>query len=200
MINETLQLIKFVRDEYNINPDQFNLSKGLCSTSSEEYVACVELLKKENITDGFIEIGSAWGASFHLWASIIPGIKISIDMIYDELAVWDHRNAIWNNHFDDVYSLYGNSHEQGTVDKVAELLKGQQVGFLYIDGDHRYEGCNADYQMYKHFVKPGGWIGIHDVLCNHEPAVKRWWNDFKPTYDGTIIECPSIEGIGMIQV
>jgi predicted O-methyltransferase YrrM len=35
--------------------------------------------------------------------------------------------------------------------------------FLFIDGDHSYEGCKADWDNYSPMVRAGGLIGFHDV-------------------------------------
>jgi cephalosporin hydroxylase len=45
------------------------------------------------------------------------------------------------------------------------------VDFLWIDGDHTYEGCKADYENYSPLVVPGGLIGIHDY---NMPDVRRF--------------------------
>ena len=37
------------------------------------------------------------------------------------------------------------------------------IDFLYIDANHDYEAVVADYKNWSPFVKPGGWIGFHDV-------------------------------------
>ena len=59
--------------------------------------------------------------------------------------------------------IHGDSHSYETLEKVVNLLDGEKVDFLFIDGDHTYEGVKADYQMYRHIVKSGGWIGFHDI-------------------------------------
>lgn len=40
------------------------------------------------------------------------------------------------------------------------------IDILFIDGNHTYEGCKADYVKYEPFVKQGGLILMHDVLYN----------------------------------
>ena len=43
-------------------------------------------------------------------------------------------------------------------------LQGVQVDFLFIDGDHRYEGLKADWEAWRDLVAPGGIVGLHDTI------------------------------------
>jgi predicted O-methyltransferase YrrM len=58
------------------------------------------------------------------------------------------------------------------------------VDFLFIDGDHTYEGVRADFEMYSVLVRPGGMLIFHDI-CKHKFAeqinchVDRFWQEVK---------------------
>jgi predicted O-methyltransferase YrrM len=41
------------------------------------------------------------------------------------------------------------------------------VDFLFIDGDHRYEGVLADWRDYAPLVRPGGLVAFHDIVRDH---------------------------------
>lgn len=43
-------------------------------------------------------------------------------------------------------------------------LYGKTVDFLFIDGDHRYEGLKADWEAWRDRVAPGGIVGLHDTI------------------------------------
>lgn len=45
-----------------------------------------------------------------------------------------------------------------------------ELDFLYIDGDHTYEGIKKDLMIYTNFVKDGGIIAGHDI--QHPPVAK----------------------------
>lgn len=42
------------------------------------------------------------------------------------------------------------------------VLKGQQVDFLFIDGDHSIEGVTSDWESFSPFVHSGGIVAFHD--------------------------------------
>ena len=56
------------------------------------------------------------------------------------------------------------------------------MDFLFIDGDHTYEGVKADFNMYSELVRPGGLIVFHDI-CRHAAGmnceVDRFWQEVK---------------------
>jgi predicted O-methyltransferase YrrM len=55
------------------------------------------------------------------------------------------------------------SHVLETFDDVRDLLAGEPLDFLFIDGDHSYDGVKRDFELYSTLVRPGGIIGLHDV-------------------------------------
>lgn len=42
------------------------------------------------------------------------------------------------------------------------ILKGQQIDFLFIDGDHNIEGVQSDWDNFSPFVRSGGIVVFHD--------------------------------------
>ena len=73
--------------------------------------------------------------------------------------------------------LRGDSHRPESLDQVREILAGRTIDFLFIDGDHTYEGVRMDYEMYSPLVTPGGMIGFHDIA--YTEGVTRLWNEVK---------------------
>ncbi len=55
------------------------------------------------------------------------------------------------------------SHADTTWRRVAELLDGRAIDFLFIDGDHSCDGVWQDFKMYSSLVAPGGLIAFHDI-------------------------------------
>lgn len=54
----------------------------------------------------------------------------------------------------------GHSHAIGK--RYHELI-GDELDFLFIDGDHTYEGCLLDYLLYEPHLKVGGYLVLHDI-------------------------------------
>ena len=48
------------------------------------------------------------------------------------------------------------------VSWLTRILKGQQIDFLFIDGDHSIEGVKSDYENFSPFVRSGGIVAFHD--------------------------------------
>jgi predicted O-methyltransferase YrrM len=69
-----------------------------------------------------------------------------------------------------------------TLKKVEKLLDGRRVDYLFIDGDHTYEGVKMDYEMYSRLVRPGGIIAFHDIVEHPRHlnvGVPRFWRELK---------------------
>jgi cephalosporin hydroxylase len=69
-----------------------------------------------------------------------------------------------------------------TVARVRELLAGRGLDYLFIDGDHRYEGVRGDFLRYAPLVRRGGMIALHDIVpCARRPDVQvpRFWSEVK---------------------
>ncbi|MBI3866656.1 MAG: class I SAM-dependent methyltransferase, partial [Planctomycetia bacterium] len=60
--------------------------------------------------------------------------------------------------------LEGNSYAPESVARVGNVLRNRQFDFLFIDGDHSYDGVVADLKSYYSLVRPGGLIGFHDIV------------------------------------
>lgn len=56
----------------------------------------------------------------------------------------------------------------------AQAARGRHypIGLLFIDANHAYESCRADYDLWHHFIPAGGWLAIHDYNGLH-PGVDR---------------------------
>lgn len=98
------------------------------------------------------------------------------------------------------------SHDPETVEEVRKLLAGP-IDFLFVDGDHSYDGVRRDYELYAPLVRPGGTIAFHDIVAGDEAfvgGVPRFWRELKSQYEEVVEYVRDWEqggcGIGVIHL
>jgi cephalosporin hydroxylase len=136
----------------------------------------------------FMEIGTDQGGTFVCWSRISDpnGLRISVDWAHGPWGIntfdIEARNSKLLSLGSDVHILDGDSHAEWMYQRVKSIIGDRKLDFLFIDGDHSHLGVKLDYHMYKEFVKPGGWIGFHDIKDteNHHSQgcyVDFFWNE-----------------------
>lgn len=76
--------------------------------------------------------------------------------------------------------IRGDSHLLSTLQRVKEVMKA--VDFLFIDGDHSYEGVKKDFELYGPLVRKGGIIAFHDLVApEFSPHIQVWqlWREIQ---------------------
>ena len=121
-----------------------------------------------------VEIGSAYGGTIPRWLFLDSvRIVVSIDLPGGSFGgVSSEEKEVLRSECEEYASLHGktfyqilaDSHDEATLRRLRDILSGQKIDFLFIDGDHSYEGVLKDFQMYADSVKEGGLIGFHDIL------------------------------------
>ena len=116
-----------------------------------------------------VEIGTKNGGTFMIWNEITSAKTISIDLVEGiHGGVSFDKTQLRNSKFKNLYGdrctfISGNSHDLATYNELVKTLNGDKIDFLFIDGDHTYEGVKQDYEMYSHLVNEGGYIAFHDI-------------------------------------
>jgi predicted O-methyltransferase YrrM len=80
----------------------------------------------------------------------------------------------------------GDSHDPRTTAEIKRKLAGAEVDFLFIDGDHSYDGVKADFELYSPLVRPEGVIALHDIVPGDEDnvgGVPTFWRELKERYE-----------------
>jgi len=133
-----------------------------------------------------LEIGTKFGGTFYLWCTMnkSSGLNISIDM--DDggkhggigTEKMDERDEWFKDRFNNCYFIRGDSHSLTTKTKLMkhfdptitkpfdELFPEGILDFLFIDGDHTYDGVRKDWEMYSPFVSRSGIIAFHDITIS----------------------------------
>jgi hypothetical protein len=118
-----------------------------------------------------MEIGAETGGTFYLWCHLATGIKISLDFPsgasgsgrFAGKEALAERTAEFRRWSANVRVVIGDSHLRATWDDVNDILHGEKLDFLFIDGDHSYQGVKLDWEDYRGFVRPGGYVAFHDI-------------------------------------
>jgi predicted O-methyltransferase YrrM len=81
--------------------------------------------------------------------------------------------------------IRADSHLAETKERVLQDLRGEKLDYLFIDGDHTYEGVKKDFEMYSPLVRSGGLVAFHDVAEHGRElacGVDKFWNEIKEQY------------------
>jgi predicted O-methyltransferase YrrM len=155
----------------------------------------VELLKifQELDPKYILEIGTANGGTLFCFCKLSQNDAtiISIDLPegpfgggYPEWKIPIYQAFVKENQ--KLYLLRKDSHQEETLEEVKKILNGNQLDFLFIDGDHSYEGVKKDFEMYSPLVKKGGIVAFHDIV-KHPPEigceVEKLWEEIKNSFN-----------------
>ena len=168
----------------------------------------IDFVRTLNV-ENFMEIGTDQGGTFLCWSKLSSphGLKISVDWAQGPWGVTfdvEKRNRKIMTLGTNVHILNGDSHNEHMHNQVKNIIGDKKLDFLFIDGDHSYAGVKLDYHMYKEFVKPGGWIGFHDIVASerHHSVgcyVDQFWNELIGEKRWFMASDADWGGIGLIQ-
>lgn len=81
--------------------------------------------------------------------------------------------------------IRANSHDKETYTKVSSYLKNKKVDFMFIDGDHTYEGVKEDFNTYKEFLADNALVMFHDIAPHPNPiyGVDKFWKEIKQEFE-----------------
>jgi predicted O-methyltransferase YrrM len=92
---------------------------------------------------------------------------------------------------------------------VSGALQGHELDFLFVDGDHSYEGVWQDFRDYAPLVREGGLIAFHDIMPDFKtrygidtPAwtggVYRFWAEIREQWSAiSIVDKEDQDGFGI---
>jgi predicted O-methyltransferase YrrM len=139
-----------------------------------------------------LEIGTAKGGTLFLLARVSPpdALLVSLDLPYGKygggyspIRIPLYKRFARSNQR--VALIRDDSHKQSSCDQVRSIIGEQFLDFLFIDGDHTYDGVKNDYLLYSPLVNKGGIIAFHDIARhgkNDACDVDKFWNEIKGMY------------------
>lgn len=169
-------------------------------------------LKPKNV----LEIGALFGGTLWHWLKYIqPGGKVTVvDML---VSTFDSRYGQQFECHDKLWYLWAKAaqtdlkiYEQSSIDprvvnSIHSRYHGDPLDFVFIDGDHTYQGVKQDFEAYIDLVRAGGIVAFHDISIPddhpHYGGVNRLWRELKQTYRcEEFVETPGWWGIGVLHV
>lgn len=138
-----------------------------------------------------VEIGTRGGGTLFFWSQSSAALEllVSIDLPggihgggYPEQSIKFYKRFVSNRPNCRLELMRTDSQVAATRASLEKLLAGRPIDFLFIDGDHRYEGVKKDFALYRPLVRPGGLIAFHDIRPNIQDAkteVYRLWDEIK---------------------
>jgi predicted O-methyltransferase YrrM len=147
--HEADQYLAFARDVFALNQ------------IPEEILALVRLLQQAR-PRVVGEIGTFRCGNLFLLRHAVTSIEtlIGIDRVLRQKELLHRLNTSHSR----CHLVEGQSRARSTISSVSEGLGGGKFDFLFIDGDHTYEGVKADFLKFREFVREGGLIAFHDIV------------------------------------
>lgn len=169
-------------DFYTFSHTHFDLLQRKC-----EIFDFIEFVNSQS-SRRILEIGTWGGGTNFLFSQCCTSVT---DIIGVDLYI---QNQYLLNHFSNqkgINSKYicGDSKSKKVLNQIRSIVSSSKLDGCLIDGDHTYMGVKKDFEIYKDFVKPGGWIGFHDITpvrssTSHVSTgdVPRYWREIKDKF------------------
>lgn len=182
------KLEDFVDLAFNFKACGLNIVPSQIRKEITKLLKILQKLKPRNI----LEIGTAKGGTLFLFSQIAdPCAKIiSIDLPggkfgggYSKWKIPLYKSFASNKQ--KIYLIRDDSHKKQSLEKIKRILNGEKLDFLFIDGDHTYEGVRKDFEMYGSLVKKDGIVAFHDIVPGSKEyvgGVPKFWKEIKKKY------------------
>lgn len=159
------------------------------SQREAELSKLLDVLSKKRVRN-IIEIGTHRGGTLYAWSRIASrnATIIAIDSCFREnfgcnkgaeaIKILSRRKRAKQK----LYFIEGDSHDIKIKERVVGLLRGELIDFLFIDGDHSYDGVKCDFEFYYNLVRNGGIVALHDIVPGAPESVGDvpiFWNEIK---------------------
>lgn len=154
-----------------------------------EFLELAKLVKEQQCKY-LLEIGTFMGGTLFVYSQLAVAGATVISIDYPTTLVGRMYRTYQRPLFrrlvrkgQSLFFLRRDSHKPETLTDILEILGNHQLDFLFIDGDHSYEGVRSDFEMYSPLVRTGGLIAFHDIaLTETSEKVHKYWDEIKGSY------------------
>lgn len=125
-----------------------------------------------------LEIGFLNGGCFKGWREVVEKYAIMVGLDYGDFPASEIKKLAKDEQ--KIILIKGDSHDPQLRDEIREWFG--YFDFLFIDGDHSYEGVKMDYEIYSPLVVNGGIIAFHDIVehtVHKNVGVHKFWEEIK---------------------
>ncbi|MFX1239729.1 MAG: O-methyltransferase [Promethearchaeota archaeon] len=161
-----------------------------------EIIQLLKMVKKSN-PKYILEIGTLDGGTLFLFSRIArnDALLLSIDLPKGKIGGPGSKWRVysdWRIHIIKQFShvnqrlelIRADSHDNTTLHRIKQILKGKKLDFIFIDADHSFNGVKKDFEMYSPLLKKGGLIAFHDIVPTpHGENVYKFWETIKKNFD-----------------
>ena len=122
--------------------------------------------------NSYVEIGCRWGGTFIIISQIL---KLNNDNIKLYACDFIDQSEILRE-----YSQHVNFNYLQINSRCEEFINSvrNNCDMVFIDGDHTYEGCKYDFDLFKDNINTK-YIIFHDIDNVSCPGVSKIWNEIK---------------------
>ena len=144
-----------------------------------------------------LEIGTAGGGTLFLLSRVASSdaTLISIDLPngpfgggYPKWKIPLYKSFVWGQQ--KIILVEADSHNPATLEDIEKSLSDRKLDFLFVDGDHAYDGVKRDFEMYGRLVRSGSIIAFHDIVPGppeNVGGVPEFWTEIKQNADSVEI-------------
>lgn len=157
----------------------------------------IELISHiKNTCEIMVEIGSYQGESTKIFIDNLPKLKTlyAVDPWVNGYSPGDvcsdgYPMEIVEQNFDLRVGSYKQlSKHKTTSNDFVKQIADHSLDFVYIDGEHSYESCKIDIELWLPKIKINGFIGGHDYLLKCFPGVVKAVDEKFGSPDKTFVD------------
>jgi len=179
-------------ENFYVGPNIKGLNVNFKAAQIKEEILSLLYELKQNPPRLLLEIGTATGGTLFMLTQIAAEDAeiYSIDLPLGPYGAGYFKYKIplfksFTKKQQKINLIRKDSHDINTVHLIQSLLNNKKLDFLFIDGDHTYEGVKKDFKLYSPLVKSDGLIAFHDIkkdLLDSNVEVDKFWQEIKNKY------------------